>query len=123
MKLSKEVALSPGTDDFQRYVAELYRRQVAPALLELKEIQAELNLASELSRHTLASSKEVTAGFVALAAIQALNLDAALKTLVAFMPALGKISSRVLEERRALNQERRSNRFLFLYEAERRLRP
>lgn len=113
---AETVAAIPPGPDFEQEVALLYRKTVAPELLQLEEIQRELRLDRELVRHTLAAGKDAVAGVVAVAAVRAMDLDAIAQAVAAVAPAGAKIASSILEERRELGQRRRENRVLFLYE-------
>jgi hypothetical protein len=118
---SQELAALPGDASFEREVSVLYRRDVAPALEELREIEHDLRLDRELVRRGLGATKEVTAGVLALTALQQLDVDAAAKALAALTPAAGKIGHGIFEDHRAAGQQRRRNRFVFLHELKRRL--
>src|SRR5438132_6376222 len=118
---SQELTVLPGDASFDREVGVLYRRDVAPALEELKEIQHDLHLDRELVRHGLGATKEITAGALALTALQQLDVDAAAKALAALAPAAGRIGHGILEDHRAATERRRKNRFVFLHELKRRL--
>jgi hypothetical protein len=122
VSFSREVTKLPGDATFEREVGELYRRDVAPALEELKAIESDLRLDHELMRHGLKATNEVRTGVLALAALRHFDVDAIVSALVAAAPAAGKIGGGILEDHRTQGIARRQNRFLFLHELKGRLR-
>ena len=122
VSFSRELTKLPGDAKFEREVSELYRRDVAPALEELKAIESDLRLDRELVRHGLKATNEVRTGALALAALRHFDVDAIVSALVAAAPAAGKIGGGILEDHRAQGIARRQNRFLFLHELKGRLR-
>jgi hypothetical protein len=122
VSFSREVAELPGDATFEREVAALYRRDVGPALEELRAIENDLRLDRELVRHALKANSEVRTGALALVALRHFDVDAVVSALVALTPAAAKIGSGILEDHRAQGVVRRQNRFLFLHELGRRLR-
>lgn len=121
MRFSAEVSATPGSAAFEQEIAALYRRDIAPALEELKETEADLRLDRELARHGLRSATEVTAGALALGAFHLIDAHVLAQALVAVAPAIGKVGSGIIEDHRAAHREERQNRFVFLHRLGKRL--
>lgn len=117
---SQQVSAIPPGPEFRREAAELYRREVAPRLLELEEVQREMRLDRQLTRHTLASGNAAVAGVIAFAAVNWMDADTVIRAVTAATPVAAKVAHDIIEERRELSGRKRENRMLFLYELARR---
>jgi hypothetical protein len=102
-------------------VATLYRRDVAPALQELLELQSDLKLGHQVARHAAQSGKDITRVVLGLILATAIDVDGLVRALIALTPSAADIAARVIAERREIELKRRANRFLFLYDVGRRL--
>ncbi len=102
--------------DFERHVQDIYRRLVAPAILELEEALEELRARPTLQRGWPSSASGAVA-FLAAAAVGAPEL----LHMAALGGGLSVAAVRELTHRDRVASEQRKNRFLFLYEADREL--
>ncbi len=102
-------------------LAALWRTDVAPALQELRELQEQLQLRRELTRHAIESGKDISKPVLGLLLASNIQMDELVKTFAALLPTALDIAARVAAERRRLERERRANPFVFLYDVDRRL--
>lgn len=119
--LSKDVASGTLDPTFDRDVDRLYRDRVAPALEELREIEEDLKLRTQLQRGVATSGTSILKATVAIAAVHASTPDVLAQVIAGLAVPVGTILSAVAKDRRALQEKKRANQFLFLYEADRRL--
>lgn len=123
-KVTAEFESAAWEDDFEREVEDLYRQEVAPALLDVEEALGELGARPTLLR--LASSKESVAAVAAglgVAAASAVGY-ADLPAIVYGMPGAPLLLAAGADEARHRRDARRSaaqNSFYFLYAANRQL--
>ena len=122
-RASTEFASAAWDEGFAREVDDLYRREVAPALLEINDGLNELGVRPTLLR--LTSSKEAliaTAATLGLAAAGGVG-HSELPQLLYSAPGAGAIAVSVGEarQRRKIRGEAQQNAFYFLYQANRNL--
>jgi hypothetical protein len=129
--MAREMDETPLNDAFEREASALYRERVAPALLEIQEIEKERGLFRQIAKQALSGeaapdlATAVTAVTVGLAATNYASLPA-LAAAIGGVSATGgssayKVLAAVKKERDRLAAERRTNKFLFLVEADRKL--
>jgi predicted transcriptional regulator len=130
--MAREIAETPLDAGFAGAADALYREMVAPALLEIGEIEEERGIARQLVKQaTIGEAKPdlaatvATVGTVGLAATQYSSLPALAATIAGLSgPALSSaynLYAAVKKERDRLASERKTNKFLFLVEADRKL--
>jgi hypothetical protein len=127
--MAREMQETPLDDGFKREASALYRERVAPAILEIHEIEKERGLFRQIARQaTLGEAKpdvSATIATIGLAATQYSSLPS-LATAIAGLsgPTLSsayRLLAAVKRERDRLDAERRKNKFVFLIEADRKL--
>jgi hypothetical protein len=129
--MAREMAETPLDDAFERAASALYRERVAPALLEIQEVEKERGLFRQIAKQTLSGeaapdlATAVTAATVGLAATNYASLPG-LAAVIGGVSATGgssayKVLAAVKKERDRLAGERRTNKFLFLVETDRKL--
>lgn len=124
--MTRELEVSPLDATFPRHADDLYREHVAPALLELEENTREARLREQLVRQVTegAGLTEIKAALTMTFAAYALLPDIGLAAAAGVLPGAAAaldITIAVGKRRRELEKERRTNKFLFLFEAGRRL--
>jgi hypothetical protein len=121
IRLSREARVTPLDPQFPRAADELYREHVAPALLEIKELSAESGLLSALRHAVPASARDIAV--IAMAVANMHGADDLWRAATATAATAADLIGRTAIRQRELHRERDRNEFVFLYEAERRLRP
>ena len=122
--MAREMEETPVDAEFPRTADALYRETVAPALLEIDELEHERGYGAQLARQIKSGPVvfQATSGIVlaatAYAALPAFGLAAA--GLGAALSIAG-LATQVERERQKLAKQKRANKFLFLAEAGRRL--
>ncbi len=122
--MARELEETPVDAAFARTADALYRETVAPALLEIDELEHERGYGAQLVRQVKSGPVvlEATSGIMlaatAYVALPAFGLAAAgLASTLSF----AGLATQVEREREKLAKQKRANKFLFLPEAERRL--
>jgi hypothetical protein len=120
---STEFATAAWDESFAREVDDLYRRKVAPALLEVEEALRDLGVRSTLLR--LSSSKEAVATAAATIGLAAAGdlTHADLPALLYGAPAIAATVAGAAEalQRRPIRRAAERNAFYFLYQGNREL--
>ena len=117
----------PVDPGFRREADALYRERVAPQLLALEESFREGRIGEQLSRQASAGAgaggikRAVAMGFVAYTLLPNLAV-AATAAAGGVAEAAYDLSTSIMKRRQELADQRRTNQFLFLYEAGHRLR-
>jgi hypothetical protein len=125
--IAREMDETPIDAEFARAADARYRESVAPALLEIRELQQERGYFRQLLRQaTIGEARPDVGATIGLAAVTYAALPA-LGAAVAGMtgPALSaavNLATAVARERARLGRELGANKFIFLTEAERRFR-
>jgi hypothetical protein len=121
---STEFASASWEQDFAREVDDLYRRRVAPALLEVREGLEVLGAKQTLLRLAARKDTAVAAGAtIAVAATAALgHVDLPEVIYGIATPAVVAAAASEATERGAAHRAGEANAFYFLYQAERELR-
>lgn len=125
-EMARNMEETPIDDGFGRAADALYRETVAPALLELRELEEERHYLHQLARQASigeAAPNLATAMGLAAAAYVALpNLAAAAAGLAGgLLSSVHGLATAVARERDRLAGTRRANKFLFLAQADERL--
>jgi len=128
--MAREMSETPLDEEFGRAADALYREKVAPAILEIRELEEERGYRHQLLRQvTIGEAKPDIAG----ASIGAIGLAAATYGSLPFFaaavagaagPGLSSVHNliaAIARERDRLERSRQANKFLFLVEADRRL--
>jgi hypothetical protein len=124
--LARQMEETPMDTAFGRTVDALYRETVAPALLEIDELERERRYSSQLGRQAKGGAgipdikETLTLAVTAYAMLPSLGYAAAglVGTVASSVVNLATAAAR---ERDRLAKDRKTNKFLFLSEAERRL--
>lgn len=120
-QFSGEIAAAAWDEVFPQEIDDLYRREVAPALLDVKQALDELAAVPTLLRLTRDKRAQAAAtlGLVAAGGVAPVDLPALLYS----APAIGAAAAGVDEvsQRREIHRSSESNAFYFLYESNRQL--
>lgn len=115
----KTTSLDP---EFDTAADEAYRREIAPALDELRELAEERRLLPALRREATGRSAEATSRAVIALGVATMTGLADIAQYVAAVTAAVDIAAGVVVSRRAVDEKMKHNKFLWLYEAEGALR-
>ena len=124
--MARQMEETPMNEEFRQVADTLYRETVAPALLEIRDLERERGYRTQLARHVKDGAgipdieKTITLAATAYFMLPGLGYAAAGLFGTAASAAV-KLATTVAGERDKLAKERRTNKFLFLPEAERRL--
>ena len=120
--MARQMEETPVDAEFPRIADALYRETVAPALLEIDELEQERGYRAQLARQVksgpvvLETSSGLVLAATAYAALPGFGLAAA--GLGAGLSVAG-LATQVVRERERLTKQKRASKFLFLPEAER----
>jgi hypothetical protein len=119
-EMEHDMEATPLDENFERVVQDMYRKRVAPALQELEDIAKQLRMKSLLGRDLLTGGgRRVTEAAVSFAAATVAELPG---LVASALGAGADLAASVYRRRLELKERQKENRFLFLYEAGKRLR-
>jgi hypothetical protein len=124
--MTRELDSTPLDAGFARAADEVYRERVAPELLALEESFREGRVREQLWRQVTAGAgfpglkRAVAMGFAAYAVLPEITVVAGAAG-IGVADAMADLAAAILKRRQELADQRRTNKFLFLYEAGRRL--
>jgi hypothetical protein len=124
--MARELETTPIDRDFRRVADAMYRETVRPALEQLEALQSERGYRQQLRRQVLEGSlvPDKTTLMLATAALWMLPSLSVAAAGVALngITSGSKLALAIAQEREKLSKDRRTNRFVFLADAEARLR-
>jgi hypothetical protein len=120
-ELATEAASAPPSDDFGAVAEDLYRHRVAPRMQELTELSEELKLPRLLRRQAGQAGAGVKA-LLALLVVNYVDIPAVVKAAAAVAAVGADTAAGVLSRASDIDEARRANQFLWLYQAEKELR-
>jgi hypothetical protein len=121
LRISRDLESTPLDEGWQREASESYRREVAPRLVELRELAEEKRVFA-LLRHpdTTDLSRKLMAAGIGLFGASAAAAPALLGAAVGIT---GDVAHAMYQRHQDVSEQQRANAFFFLFEAERRLKP
>lgn len=124
--MTRDLDSTPLDARFAHSADEVYRERVAPELLALEESFREGRVREQLGRQVTAGAglpglkRAVAMGFAAYAVLPEITVMAGAAG-IGVADAMSDLAAAILKRRQELAGQRRTNKFLFLYEAGRRL--
>src|SRR5207245_714570 len=112
-RVSDVIALAPYSAEFPSEVAALYRREVGPALAELRDLEEQMGLRAQVLGEVTAHPARIRDAALVLTATNIAGLDALLAAVMSAAVPIVESAGSVLRSRAQLVTAQRQNTFFF----------